>query len=250
MRFTLFFLWANMLSFACLSQNPQDSTFRPRWYIGTDALIRQESFRLDDPNGQIVPSDWMWNVSCGGNVGLHIKPSLTLETGLYRFTYANRLHMSNTFGFLNRSSLRPFSGLSIPIRAYMDPFARSSHRFRRTQVQLMGGFSWVFMAFESDRKSVFQIKDPSSASGSSDLVVSTAGLVNRHGFNLEGGLNATYTFSNNLALSMSYGYIIGLQTMLNREINYRRRSFDPMSKANQSSLGSGDMWLVGLKFKL
>lgn len=221
----------------------------PRLYIGTDAYVRQENFIINDPGGQVADSDWMWNLSFGLNVGYRPTQWLAIETGVYRFTYANRIHME--YDFMRRSYMDPSAGPAIPLRVFVDPFAIKNQASKQLKLQLFTGFSWVNMRGSATRRGrygewVRKIGDPS------EIVYprfeANRRTINNHGFNIEVGVNLLYRFTNRLTGSATYGYTIGLKTIPQRSIVYQIDSFSAVHEATQSSKGSGQTVMIGLKY--
>ena len=223
----------------------------PRWYIGTDAYIRQENFILDDPGGQVADSDWMWNFSYGFNLGYRPTQWLAFEAGVYRFTYANRIHME--YDFFRRSYMNPYTGPAIPLRLFVDPFAINKYFNKRIKLQLLMGFSWVSMSHAATKRGRFgqwqsEFDDPSEIRY--PRFESNRRTINNHGFNVEGGANLSYRLTNRLIGSATYGYTIGLKTIPQRTIIYQIDPVSPIHEATQSSKGSGQTLMIGLKYGL
>lgn len=231
-----------------LAQTSRQFAELSRWYIGTDVYIRQENFILNDPGGQVADSDWMWNLSYGLNVGFRPTPWLALEAGVYRFTYANRINME--YSFLRRSFSHPYIGPAIPLRILVDPFAIKNQANKRMKLQLFTGFSWVNMTDEENRRSFRggpSYFDEPSQIRYPDLRTSTR-TINSHGFNIEAGVNVLYRLTNRLAGSANYSYTSGLKTILQKEISYQMDVSSPIQEATQSSKGSGQTLMIGLKY--
>ena len=234
----------------CLSAQPsRPFGSLPRWYIGTDAYLRQESFTLDDPGGQVADSDWMWNFSFGLNAGYRPTQWLAFETGVYLFTYANRVHME--YDFFRRSYMQPYIGPAIPLRVFVDPFAINQTPSKRIKLQFFTGFSWVNMRGSATSRGRYgqwqsDFDDPSEIRY--PRFEANRRIINNHGFNIEGGVNLLYKLSNRLVGSATYGYTLGLQTIPWRTITYQIDPISPIYEATQSSKGSGQTLMVGLKY--
>jgi opacity protein-like surface antigen len=233
----------------CLSAQPsRQFGSLPRWYVGTDAYLRQEKFIINDPGGQVATSDWMWNFSYGFNLGYRPSQWLAIETGIYRFTYANRLHME--YSFFRRSYRNAWAGPAVPFRVFVDPFAIYRQPPKRIKLQLFTGFSWVNMTNEENRRSSIggpSYFDEPGVIRFPDLRASSE-TINNHGFNLEGGANLLYKLTNRLVGSATYGYTFGLKTILQQDITYQIDPVSPIYEATQSSKGSGQTLMIGLKY--
>ena len=247
MRKLLLFSFLFISPILILAQSARYSAL-PRWYVGTDAYLRQENFIVDDPGGQVAPSDWMWNFSYGLNVGYRPTQWLAFETGVYRFTYANRLHME--YSFFRRSYRNAWSGPAIPLRVFVDPFALNYQPERRIKIQLMAGVSWVSMVHKSTSSSSTggpSYFDEPGLVRYPNLTAHTE-TINNYGFNLEGGGNILYRFTNRLVGSATYAYTFGFNTILQKDIIYQIDPISPIHEATQSSKGSGQTLMIGLKY--
>ncbi len=226
----------------------------PRFYVGADAYVRREAIKLIDPGGQVAPSDWMRNASYGFNAGYQPNKWLTFESGLYRFTFANRVNFSSSF--FTRSFSEPYSSWVIPARAYIDPFAFSQPKPKRWRLQLMAGIGvGSLKRYEGP---------PTKFSGTTNAIsfpdegrfpdepfhFATSQIVNGWVLNLEGGINAQYQLGQHLSLSGTYGHTIGLNTVHQQTITYRSTPIGPIYQASQTSAGSGRMVMFGLKYRL
>lgn len=241
-----------LLTLPCFVQaQPKFGKFHT-FYIGTDAYIRNENIRLVDPGSQLASNNWMWNYSYGFNAGYRPTKWLTLESGLYRFTFAERLNFKDSF--FSRSFSDPYSALVIPVRAYLDPFAFSQPKPKRWRLQLMAGVSiGSLKRYEGP---------PTKFSGSGNAIsfadegklpddpfhFAASQIINGRVLNLEGGVNAQYRLGRHLTLSGTYGYTMGLNTIHQQNVSYRSETLGPITQARQTSDGSGRTIMIGLKY--
>jgi hypothetical protein len=226
----------------------------PRWYVGTDAYIRQENFIVEDPGGQVAPSDHMWNFSYGLNVGYRPTQWLAVETGIYRFTYADRL-----FFFFNPilgSYATPWRLPVVPVRVYVDPFNAGNFKLpHKLKVQLMGGMSWgqyssrVSMGSEELSGPGSVTLNPDHFNEISHTYRVSRQLLTRQSVNVESGVNVLYRVNERVLASATYGYTFGLNTMVEKGISYQLNTPNgPTYEATQSSKGSGQTLMIGLKY--
>ena len=239
----------------CLSAQPsRPFGSLPRWYIGTDAYLRQENFILDDPGGQVAPSDWMWNFSYGFNAGYRPTQWLALETGMYRFTYANRINYR--FNLLQRQYSSPASVGVIPLRVYLDPLLASNIKIpSRMKIQFMAGVSWgqhrknQIIGRARGWGSGISIWSPDTPNEVRYSREYTTQLLSRHSVNIESGVNVQYRLRERVFASVTYGYTFGLNPMVRTDIRYQMNTPNgPTYEATQSSKGSGQTLMVGLKY--
>jgi hypothetical protein len=238
----------------CLSAQPSRQLGSlPRWYIGTDAFIRRENIKLVESGQTIAPSNWMWNLSYGFNVGYQPNKWLTLESGLYRFTFARRVNFR--FGVHpGRSFSTPWTVNTIPVRVYFNPFASRQNQHTRNKIQLVAGFSYgSLMKYEGE---------PTGSFGGlrryfiNDIVVdsltfeSTNQITNGRVLNLEGGVNVSRRLSSRLTVSATYGFTYGLNQVHRQNIQYRLSSTGQDYQGQQTSTGSSRTILFGLKYHL
>lgn len=221
------------------------------FYVGTDAFVRRENIKLVENGQMIAPSNWMWNFSYGFNAGYQPNKWLTLETGLYRFTFASRVNFLFG-GHFGRSFSSPWSVYTVPLRAYVNPFAFSQNQYHRFRLQLVAGIS-----YGSLRK--YQGEPTGSFSGSRSYLINnvlqdsftfeaTDQITNGRVFNLEAGVNASYRLSNRFTLSATYGFTHGLNQVLQQNIKYRLMSTGQEFQGRQTSTGSSRTVLLGLKY--
>ena len=245
-------VWLLTLPCFVKAQSVQKFGKFPKFYVGTDAYIRNENIRLEDPGSRITPSNWMWNFSYGVNAGYQPNKWLTLESGLYRFTFAERLNFKSSF--FSRSFSAPYAALVIPVRAYFDPFAFSQPKPKRWRLQLMAGLSIGSLKryegpptkFSGSGNGISILDNGILPDGPFHFAASQ--IVNGRVLNLEGGLNAQYRIGRRLTLSGTYGYTQGLNTIHQQNISYRSETLGPITQARQTSDGSGRTIMVGVKY--
>jgi hypothetical protein len=226
----------------------------PRWYVGTDAYVRQENFIVEDPGGQVADSDWMWNFSYGFNLGYRPTQWLAIETGVYRFTYADRINYR--FRLVQASHSTPNFLWVSPLRFYIDPFTAGNIKFSsKLKIQLLGGVSWG--QHNRDRiigswitrgsgVSVLNLDTPNEVRQSHRY---STQLLSRHSINVESGVNVLYRVNERVLASATYGYTFGLNPMVRTEISYQLNTPNgPTYEATQSSKGSGQTLMIGLKY--
>ena len=226
----------------------------PRWYVGTDAYLRQENFIVDDPGGQVAPSDRLWNFSYGFNVGYRPTQWLAVETGVYRFTYADRLFFY--FNPILGSYTTPWRLPVIPVRFYVDPFMIGNFDLpRKVKIQLSGGISWGQYSSRVSMGSG-ELSGPGSVTLNPDRLDEithtfrvSRQVLTRQSMNIESGVNVLYKVNEQVLASVTYGYTFGLNPMIEKGISYQLNAPNgPTYEATQSSKGSGQTLMVGLKY--
>lgn len=244
-------IWLCLLLPPLASAQPSLRPPVSRFYVGTDAIIRREAIQLTDPGGLIAPSDWMWNFSYGLNVGYRLSKWATVETGLSRFTLADRLNFD--FGPLRRSFSNPRTLLTVPFRVYVDPFAFSQARPGRLRLQLMGGVSaGAITALHrsqlrwSGGQRTYLINNVQT----DQLTYNSQSQLSGNAVVLpEVGVNLQYALGQRLIASGTYGYAWGLHTVHQHTIRYSVQQIGVPIDATQSSAGDGTTVLVGLKYQ-
>jgi hypothetical protein len=230
----------------------QNSGNFPKFYVGTDAYIRNENIKLVDPGNRLASNNWMWNFSYGFNAGYRPGKWLTLEVGLYRFTFAERVNFKSNF--FSRSFSEPYSALVIPVRAYIDPFAFSQPKPKRWRLQLMAGMSvGSLKRYEGPPTKFSGSVNASSLPDDGKLPddpfhLAASQIVDGQILNLEGGINAQYRLGRSITLSGNYGYTLGLSTVHAQNIRYRSEALGPVYQSRQTSNGSGRTIMIGVKY--
>lgn len=249
MKLPALFLLCYLLPYWVQAQKRKGVQELSRWYVGIDALLREETVQA---SANFAP---IGNIPDGADLGpgftLGYRPNywLTLETGAYRLRYIHRLRVisgdilipTSLFG---SSPDGTWTSWGIPLRAYVDPFAFSQSRPRRVQVQLMGGVGYASFHRHISRAVTFESSRPTA-----NFASASDRIVNGHMPYLEGALHLRYRLTSDLALSLSYGRMIGLTTVHEVRITGRPEGIEPAREVLQTSNGTGPMLRLGLKYE-
>ena len=221
----------------------------PRWYVGVEALLREETVQVaaNFPSIGSVPD----GADPGPGVVVGYRPNhwLTLETGAYRLRYIHRLRLISG-DILIRTSLfgntsdGTWASWGIPVRAYVNPFAFSQARPRRLQVQVMAGLGYAGFHRYLDQSVMFESSKPTA-----NFTTASDRIINGHMPYLEGALHLRYRLSSDLALSLSYGRMIGLTTVHEVSITSRPDDSETVRQLVQTSKGTGPMLRLGLTYE-
>lgn len=217
-----------------------------RMYVGVDVFRKRETMSHNDPGGYIVKNDPGPNylyLFYGINFGYQLAPRLTLETGLYRNTLANRVNF-------NFDPLRSYSqaerATQIPLRAKWLLFVWGNRD--RYRLEALGGLSFSRVNRRVGPITGWGGKGFTTGAFMFDSEYSHS-LVRRNFWSgeLGGSLSREFGKRRRMMLMVAYTYQWGLSGTVKRtDVRYQIMNDNYTATINAN--GGGHFYTVGLKY--